>query len=331
MKCCSLHVRLVSVSALVGVMACVTHAAEVSYQEGDGGLYSETDATWIEERDPLENQNESDALQLELEYRSSTNLIFRSLVGFFEVFGDGPSQIPLGSTINSASLTLTPTIATNSGGGSAEIMVHRMLTAWEEETVAWATFDDSGLSDKGNAGGGAPGVDYIAEPLDMQTAADGTGVEPGDPSVFDVTSAVQDWSDGFANNGFMLTFESSNGVFFYADNAGDLSLRPLLEVDFEGGVGIVDGDVDGDGDVDEFDYEVIRDNMFETVTLRNEGDLVRDGIVNFSDFREWKNNATPATLAGIDFSGLVPEPSAALLALTMSTLCAAAGRKRRRG
>ena len=47
---------------------------------------------------------------------------------------------------------------------------------------------------------------------------------------------------------------------------------------------------------------------------RELGDLSGDGSVNFVDFLEWRNNATPAALALAGFA--VPEPSAlAVLAI----------------
>jgi hypothetical protein len=55
------------------------------------------------------------------------------------------------------------------------------------------------------------------------------------------------------------------------------------------------------------------------VASRMDGDLVRNGIVDFADFREWKAAFLGAggSLADIDLSFFtrVPEPSTALLML----------------
>jgi hypothetical protein len=55
------------------------------------------------------------------------------------------------------------------------------------------------------------------------------------------------------------------------------------------------------------------------VANRTDGDLVRNGIVDFADFREWKAAflAAGGSLEGLDLalSPSVPEPSAALLML----------------
>ena len=53
---------------------------------------------------------------------------------------------------------------------------------------------------------------------------------------------------------------------------------------------LVLGDTDGDGVVEiPDDFNPIRDNFQKSVALRTQGDLNRDGIVEFLDFREWKN------------------------------------------
>ncbi|MEM9185101.1 MAG: LamG-like jellyroll fold domain-containing protein [Planctomycetota bacterium] len=75
------------------------------------------------------------------------------------------------------------------------------------------------------------------------------------------------------------------------------------------------GDVDGDGVVDIDDFDIIRNNFFDTVATRGEGDLTGDGLVDFADFRTWKDSVPPpvgATAAQL-LAGLAPEPSSLLL------------------
>ncbi len=105
-----------------------------------------------------------------------------------------------------------------------------------------------------------------------------------------------------------------------------------LTISSEVGMPLVDGDVDGDGFVEGVtlnpdgtvselgdDLGPIVSNFFTNVTSREEGDLVAPfGLVDFADFREWKDNApTPLTQAQIAsiFNGAitVPEPSTGLL------------------
>jgi hypothetical protein len=72
----------------------------------------------------------------------------------------------------------------------------------------------------------------------------------------------------------------------------------------------VPGDVNGDMLVDVNDFNVIRDHFQQTVTMRTEGDLNRDGFVDFRDYRQWKNNVAPAAEGAA-----VPETSSVVLAL----------------
>jgi hypothetical protein len=73
------------------------------------------------------------------------------------------------------------------------------------------------------------------------------------------------------------------------------------------------GDVDGDDDVDMDDFAIIRMNFQKAMTERTDGDLVNDDVVDFRDFRQWKNNAPAPVLAQWAALG-VPEPSTVMLA-----------------
>ena len=81
----------------------------------------------------------------------------------------------------------------------------------------------------------------------------------------------------------------------------------------------IPGDVDGNGVVNLLDFDPIRDNFRKPVAGRTQGDLTRDGVVNFSDFHEWKGAflGMGGSLAGVDLGLLtnVPEPASLALAL----------------
>ena len=75
---------------------------------------------------------------------------------------------------------------------------------------------------------------------------------------------------------------------------------------------LADGDVDGDGDVDQADYEIILTNLQKSVSSRGEGDLNGDGIVNLTDFAEWRlARQNSSSVAAIK----VPEPGSLALML----------------
>ena len=94
------------------------------------------------------------------------------------------------------------------------------------------------------------------------------------------------------------------------------------------------GDTDGDGVVEyPEDFNPIRDNFQKLVALRTQGDLNRDGKVEFLDFREWKNAflAGGGSLVGIDLSFVgVPEPTSACLVTFAVVLFGTFGNRRRR-
>jgi dockerin type I repeat protein len=82
---------------------------------------------------------------------------------------------------------------------------------------------------------------------------------------------------------------------------------------------ILVGDVNFNGIVDGVDYGIIRDHFQMVGAMHADGDVSGDGIVNFTDFRLWKNNRTaPGSAAGFEaellgLSGTVPEPGSLIL------------------
>lgn len=69
------------------------------------------------------------------------------------------------------------------------------------------------------------------------------------------------------------------------------------------------GDVDGDGDVDIDDYNILETNFGTAQSQRTDGDLDSDGLVGFSDLRQWKDSFPFAPGSG----SAVPEPASLLL------------------
>ena len=74
---------------------------------------------------------------------------------------------------------------------------------------------------------------------------------------------------------------------------------------------LVPGDVNRNGVVDTIDLGIIRSNFNNPSVTRDDGDLTGDGVVDFTDFRVWKDAAgAPAT--SLSFLS-VPEPTSLLL------------------
>jgi hypothetical protein len=89
------------------------------------------------------------------------------------------------------------------------------------------------------------------------------------------------------------------------------------------------GDVDGINGVTIEDFNIIRDNFFNTGVIRTQGDLTGDGKVSIADFEQWKSvypGNGEAMLSQL-FSQGAPEPSSALL-LAVGGVALASRRRR---
>ena len=96
---------------------------------------------------------------------------------------------------------------------------------------------------------------------------------------------------------------------------------------------IVAGDVNNSGVADINDYIVIRNNFFGTNRTRSQGDLTSDGLVNFADFRNWKENRTAGSGASDEelLAGLgAPEPGSLAL-MVLGALAWLSSSRRRAG
>lgn len=124
-------------------------------------------------------------------------------------------------------------------------------------------------------------------------------------------SAVGSGSDFLTVTVDVSAYSGSDIDFFRFDPIGGPSaVGGSFEVDFVQIIrGPLFGDVDNDGDIDLIDKNILRDNLFETGLPRSQGDLNEDGIVDFDDFREWKNFYVP-TATTVE---VIPEPSTAAM------------------
>jgi hypothetical protein len=86
------------------------------------------------------------------------------------------------------------------------------------------------------------------------------------------------------------------------------------------------GDVNGDRLVNDADFQIIRNNFYNSATTRIEGDLNRDGIVDFLDFDAWKT----ASQGSVSAAANVPEPTALVVLLTALAAIALADVRGRR-
>lgn len=91
--------------------------------------------------------------------------------------------------------------------------------------------------------------------------------------------------------------------------------------------GLAACDVDGENGCTIVDFNIIKNNLFNAATMRSQGDLNADNIVNFADFRLWKAGAG-AAFAHVTLAG-VPEPSAIVLSAVGGCLWVVGSRRSR--
>jgi hypothetical protein len=131
------------------------------------------------------------------------------LLRFENIVGSGAGQIPAGSTIDLATLTVNTTNATANA-----VNIHRMVGAWDEAST-WNSLV---------AGVQADGVE-AAVATDVVLPSVASGVR-----VIDVTPAVTAWTNGAANQGWALLPTGSDGWDFSSSEATTTTQRPQLTV-----------------------------------------------------------------------------------------------------
>jgi hypothetical protein len=208
--------RLLSTSLLALALAIARDAAclTISFQNGTllpgGGTYSDTQDTVIEAGNPTQFFGTDASIRVDTLFNGGET---QALMSFDNIFGALAGQIPLGSTINSAVLTLNVFDSSNVPIGN--ISVYRMTTAWSE-TSTWNSLTN----------GVTITTDTVASADDTHT------VESLAPTTFDVLASLQAWSSGASNFGWAILSDSTDGIQFDSSEGATVSLRPLLTVDY---------------------------------------------------------------------------------------------------
>jgi PEP-CTERM motif len=178
----------------------------------------------------------------------------------------------------------------------------------------WMIFRGSGATQAPAAFGG-PGT---GSPVTLGAAPVANGAPVDLRIVLNTTAA--NWTAEYLAKDPSAPAFTSLGTFNYAANptiggvgfavvSGDVVSSISKFTLHTTGPLLIPGDVTGEGTVDINDFIVIRDNLFDAVTMRTEGDLNADNVVNFADFRLWKSVA-PAEVVAMASFDVVPEPAA---------------------
>ena len=146
----------------------------------------------------------------------------QALLRFDDIIGTGPGQIPAGTQILEATLTLTTEGSRNDARQG--VMLHRMLVPWDE-TNNWNDWGDGTAPHNSTAGIQMDGAESSFEP-DLSTGRIRRGTQS-----FDVTPSVQAWVNGQTNNGWLFSPVTDGDLWGFRTSEYDVvSERPLLTV-----------------------------------------------------------------------------------------------------
>jgi hypothetical protein len=136
------------------------------------------------------------------------------LLRFEGVFGSGPGEVPLGSEIISATLTLTHTAA-NANGNPVEM--HRLLIPFDEANATYNNF------------GTTPGlqVDGTEAATNIDTLIITAGLAVPFTITIDVKTTVQSWANGEPNFGWGFKNQGTDG---YRVDSSESANPPALSI-----------------------------------------------------------------------------------------------------
>jgi Calx-beta domain len=188
-------------------MATVT----TTFRQGVNG-YTGTVDTMLQQNSPSVNSGSATVLGID----QGTGSEVQGLLGFDNLFGTGPGQIPPGAIITSASLTLRTTSGSVQGGS-----LHRMLVDWNSAST-WSSLGNGVQAD---------GTEAVAA-ADLVTGAVVTG-----DRAYDVTTSLKAWAEAgataeamnAANQGWLFKAGGTDG-WDYRSSEG--SVKPLLSVTY---------------------------------------------------------------------------------------------------
>jgi hypothetical protein len=157
------------------------------------------------------------------------------------------------------------------------------------------------------------GADIFTLPA-RSSGSTGYGIEYSNNDGASLLGLLRHTSTAATSEDYYLT-----GRYLTEGGAGNVNRDTGLALAAAPGSGPMAGDVDGNGVVDLLDFEPIRANFRKQVLERIQGDLNRDRVVDFDDFREWKTAFLSAggALQDVDFALLANVPEPTTLGLTL--------------
>ncbi|MBI4663576.1 MAG: DNRLRE domain-containing protein [Verrucomicrobia bacterium] len=196
------------ITGLLNVQAATTY----TFQEGVKG-YAGTKDTHIRFGSPDRDDGQLDSLNPD---KSAGGGEVHGFMRFDNMFGPGPGQIPSGSVIFSATLTLYFVNPGNSPG------MHRILKPWDESTTwnSWDPVNADGIT-----------ADGVEAAIDPDVTFDVPGGVPYYKTVDLPPKTIQDWLDGKAPNyGWGFIPSSTDGIDFDSSEGAVVEQRPKMTI-----------------------------------------------------------------------------------------------------
>jgi hypothetical protein len=191
-----------------------------TFQQGVGG-YTDTHDTDLFSGTPNVNLGTDAGISVD---QQDANAARQGLVKFANIFTstNEPGKIPLGSTINSATLRMRVFNETNS---SAQISVYRMLVDWNQNTATWNNIGFGPIGGVQASEGEAEAVpDYVVPDPNLVPASPISAWR-----TFDVATSLKHWASGEGNYGWLFDTSTTNGWDF---DTSESTNPPQLEVDY---------------------------------------------------------------------------------------------------
>jgi hypothetical protein len=198
-----------------------------TFQQGDANGYAGTHDTEVRQNTPddatLGTRDFFNVDQSDNTIGGGTAGPVDGLIRFDDIFGSNPTQVPFGSTILRVTLTLSSSQANANGN---PVNMHRMLASWSETTTTWNTLVN-GVDPDGIEAAVTPDVTGFDTALTVPFVITlDSDVYPG------MLATAQAWSDGAANNGWVLLPTGTDGYRADSSEAANVANRPLLTVDY---------------------------------------------------------------------------------------------------
>jgi serine protease AprX len=208
-----------SLRSTLGLRGVSSTATTKSFQQGNAGYTGAVD-TDVQIYYPSLNNGASSKIEADQDPDPSDGYQF-ALVRFDNLFGPGTNQIPVGSTITSATLTMGHLA---DGNSAASASVHQMLVDWTAAST-WNSMSVSGAGIQFNNVEARSAADATVSNL----AVTGAKVFSGTA----VTAAVQAWANGQPNRGWVVKQTQDNGWIMRSSEDSTLANRPMLTVAYK--------------------------------------------------------------------------------------------------